>query len=125
MSKAAASLIAGLCLALVACGGGARTVTEKRMLEWGPALNLFMGSNFQNANAYPDTLEELPAAVRAALETTDGWGNPILYRKLRIDLYNLISAGPDGELGNDDDIVVENGALYDAAKVYAEWPLRR
>ena len=124
MKKAAAYLVAGLCLALLACGGG-QVLTEKRMLEWGPVLNLFMGSNIQNANAYPDSLDELPAAVRAELETTDGWGNRILYRKLRIDLYNLISAGPDGQFGNADDIVVQNGAIYEAAKVYGEWPLRQ
>jgi hypothetical protein len=122
--KAAPYLVVGLCLALLACGG-AQTLTEKRMLEWCPVLNLYMGTNFQNANAYPDSLEELPDAMRSNLETTDGWGNRILYRKLRIDLYNLISAGPDGELGNADDVVIQNGALYDAAKIYAEWPLRQ
>ena len=55
-----------------ACGGG-RAVTEKRMLEWGPILNMYMATNFEG--------------------------------------------------GNSDDIVLENGALYDAMNIYAESPL--
>ena len=46
------------------------------------------------------------------------------YRLLRIDKYNLISAGPDGEFGNEDDVMMENGALYDPTKIYAENPLK-
>ena len=53
----------------------------------------------------------------------DGWGNQFLYRRLRVDKYNIISSGPDGEFGNSDDIVLENGALYDATKIYSESPL--
>ena len=124
MMKRAPWWIAGLCLTLLACGG-AQTVTERRMLEWGPILNLYMGTNVQNANSYPDSLEELPPAARSELETSDGWGKRLLYRKLRIDLYDLISAGPDGTFGNDDDIVLKNGALYPPAQHYAEWPLER
>lgn len=124
MRIVACTLLAALSLALVACGG-AQTVTEKRMLEWGPVLNLFMGTNIQNANSYPDALEELPPAMRADLETTDGWGNRLLYRKLRIDLYDLISGGPDGRFGTEDDIVMKNGALYPPGPHYAEWPLDR
>ena len=111
-------------IALVLLGCGARTVTEKRMLEWAPILNLYMASNMEGANSYPETLDELEPRLREELSTTDGWGNELLYRKLRIDLYNLISAGPDGEFGNDDDIVIENGALYDPAQIYAKNPLK-
>ena len=106
----------------VACGGG-RAVTEKRMLEWGPILNMYMGSNFEGGNSYPEALEELPPEFRGDLALSDGWGNRFLYRRLRIDKYNIISAGADGEFGNADDIVLENGALYDAMKIYAESPL--
>jgi hypothetical protein len=70
------------------------------------------------------TLDELPPEFSADLERADGWGNPLLYRLLRIDKYNLISAGPDGEFGNADDIVLENGSLYDPMKIYAEKPLK-
>ncbi len=124
MRKISVVLVASCCLLLLACGG-ARVTTEKRMLEWGPILNMYMASNMQNANSYPESLDELPPELRSELKDTDGWGNRILYRKLRIDLYNLISAGPDGELGNDDDIIVQNGALYEPSKIYSEWPLRK
>ncbi len=108
---------------LTACG--AATVTQRNMVEWGPVLNAFMATNFDNANSYPNSLDEINPTLRADLTDTDGWGNRILYRKLRIDKYNLISAGPDGQLGNDDDIILENGAFYPASKVYAEHPFKR
>lgn len=106
----------------VACGG-ARTVTEKRMIEWGPILNMYMSTNVEGGNSYPEALEELPPELTGQLEFNDGWGKRFLYRRLRIDKYDIISAGPDGEFGNADDIVLENGALYDPAKIYAENPL--
>lgn len=108
---------------VIACGGG-RAVTEKRMLEWGPILNMYMGSNFAGGNSYPEALEELPPEFRSELELNDGWGNRFLYRRLRVDKYNIISSGPDGEFGNADDIVLENGALYDPMKIYSENPLK-
>ena len=106
----------------IACGG-AQTVTEKRMLEWGPILNLYMSTNMEAGNSYPQSLDEMPPELTGDLERRDGWGNEFLYRLLRIDKYNIISAGPDGEFGNADDVVMENGALYDPMKIYAENPL--
>jgi len=112
-------------LAVIAVGcGGPQVLTEKRMVEWGPILNLYMGTNMEGGNSFPENLEELPPELSSDLKKTDGWGNPLLYRLLRIDKYNLISAGPDGEFGNDDDIVLENGAFYEAAKIYKESPLK-
>ena len=114
-----------LALAVVAVGcGGAQVVTEKRMLEWGPMLNLFMGTNMEGGNSYPESLDELPPHLSDGLKKSDGWGNPLLYRLLRIDKYNIISAGPDGEFGNADDLVLENGALYDPMKIDAQSPLK-
>jgi len=110
--------------ALLACGG-ARTVSERNMLEWGPVLNAFMATNMANANSYPESLEEVDPVFRQDLKDTDGWGNKLLYRLIRIDKYNLISAGADGEFGNEDDIILENGALYPPSKIYAEHPLER
>jgi hypothetical protein len=110
-------------VATVACGGP-RVLTEKRMLEWGHPINLFMGTNMEGGNSFPESLDELPPYLSEGLKKTDGWGKPMLYRLLRIDKYNLISAGPDGEFGNSDDIVMENGALYEASKIYAENPLK-
>lgn len=112
-----------LAAAVVACGG-ARTVTEKRMLEWGPILNIYMGTNMEGGNSYPQSLDEMPPELTGDLERRDGWGNEFLYRLVRIDKYNLISAGPDGEFGSQDDVVMENGAIYDAMKIYAENPLK-
>jgi hypothetical protein len=106
----------------IACGG-AQTVTEKRMVEWGPILNMYMSTNFADGNSYPEALEEVPPELSGDMEYQDGWGNRFLYRRIRIDKYNIISSGPDGEFGNADDIVLENGALYDATKIYAENPL--
>jgi len=114
-----------LAVAVVTVGcGGATVVTEKRILEWGPILNIYMGTNMEGGNSFPEALAEVPPDLAGDLKKTDGWGNPLLYRLLRIDKYNLISAGPDGEFGNADDIVMENGALYDPMKIYAESPLK-
>ena len=111
-------------IATVSCGGP-QVLTEKRMLEWGPMLNLYMGTNMEGGNSYPETLDELPPELSGDLKRSDGWGNPLLYRLLRVDKYNLISGGPDGEFGNADDIVLENGALYEPMKIYGENPLKR
>jgi len=114
-----------LAMAVAAAGcGGPQIITEKRMLEWAPMINLYMGSNMEGGNSFPETLDEMPPMFTEDLKRSDGWGNPLLYRLLRVDKYNLISAGPDGEFGNADDIVVENGALYPAEKIYAENPLK-
>lgn len=116
-------VVMAIAVTAVACGG-AQTVTEKRMLEWGPILNMYMGTNMEGGNSYPQSLDEMPPELAGDLERRDGWGNDFLYRLLRIDKYNLISAGPDGEFGNEDDVVMENGALYDPMKIYAESPLK-
>jgi prepilin-type N-terminal cleavage/methylation domain-containing protein len=39
---------------------------------------------------------------------TDPWGNPYYYQSLGGGLYCIISAGPDGELGTDDDLYIDN-----------------
>ncbi len=117
------ALSLALVIATIGCGGP-QVLTEKRMLEWGPMLNLYMGTNMEGGNSFPKTLDELPPELSADLERRDGWGNPLLYRLLRVDKYNLISAGPDGEFGNADDIILENGALYDPMKIYAVYPLK-
>lgn len=118
--------VLALTVAIAAIGcGGPQMLTEKRMVEWGPILNLYMGTNMEGGNSFPETLEEMPPDLTDGLKKTDGWGNPMLYRLLRVDKYNLISAGPDGELGNDDDLVLENGAFFEAKKIYAERPLKR
>jgi type II secretion system protein G len=39
---------------------------------------------------------------------TDPWGNPYYYQSLGGGLYCIISAGPDGVLGTDDDLYIDN-----------------
>ena len=64
-----------------------------------------------------------PRALPALAEGSDRDMRP--GRTDRGDLVLLmISAGPDGEFGNSDDIVLENGAFYEADKIYAENPLK-
>jgi hypothetical protein len=121
MTKRLAVLLA-LAVIAIACGGG-RAVTEKRMLEWAPILNIYLGSNFSGGNTYPEALEEVPPDLSGGLKFEDGWGNRFLYRRLRVDKYNIISGGPDGEFGNEDDVILQNGTLYDPMKIYAENPL--
>jgi prepilin-type N-terminal cleavage/methylation domain-containing protein len=38
----------------------------------------------------------------------DSWGNPYYYQSLGGGLYCIISAGPDGVLGTDDDLYIDN-----------------
>lgn len=116
------TVLVTLAVVALACGGG-RAVTEKRMLEWAPILNMYMGTNFAEGNTYPEALEELPPEFRGELKFEDGWGNRFLYRRLRVDKYNIISAGADGEFGNEDDIVLENGLLTEPMSVYSRNPL--
>jgi len=116
------TVLVTLAVVALACGGG-RAVTEKRMLEWAPILNNYMGANFAEGNTYPEALEELPPEFRGELKFEDGWGNRFLYRRLRVDKYNIISAGADGEFGNEDDIVLENGLLTEPMSVYSRNPL--
>jgi general secretion pathway protein G len=51
----------------------------------------------------------------------DSWGNPYYYQSLGGGLYCIISAGPDGELGTDDDLYIDNFscsiAIFDGAIV--------
>jgi len=115
-------LLVAVAIVAVACGGG-RAVTEKRMLEWGPILNLYLSTNYDGGNSYPEALEELDPEFREGLKFEDGWGKRFLYRRLRVDKYNIISAGPDGEFGNEDDVVLENGLLTEPMSVYSRNPL--
>lgn len=123
MNRMLGVVVLAATIVAVACGGS-QVLTEKRMVEWGPILNLYMGTNMEGGNSFPETLEEMPPDLVSDLKKTDGWGNALLYRLLRVDKYNLISAGPDGEFGNADDIMLENGAFYPPEEIYAENPLK-
>lgn len=106
---------------LVGCGPVVKT--EKILLDWAAPLNVHLGTS--QYNNFPKSLGELDTMLTANLKTVDGWGNALHYRLIRGDLYHLISAGPDGALGNDDDIILKNGALFDAPAIYAKNPLKK
>ncbi|MEE8524232.1 MAG: hypothetical protein V3T72_09900 [Thermoanaerobaculia bacterium] len=117
-------LVSIAAVALAGCSDVSKT--EETVLAWGTALNLHLTTGGIDSNfAYPFKLEEIDEELRFGLSDVDAWGNKLFYRRLRDDAYNLISAGADGELGNDDDIVMENGLLYEPATVYGRTPLNR
>lgn len=53
----------------------------------------------------PDSLEDLTTKKKLAEEIKkDPWGNDYIYRKRGNREFEIISAGPDGQEGTDDDI---------------------
>lgn len=108
---------------LVAGCGGKQTQTEKQLFDWANALNLHLTTDPTGAYAFPARLEDVDPMLRAELSMNDAWGNPLLYRRLRDDLYQLISPGPNGTPGDSDDVIVEKGILKKPEVVYAANPL--
>ena len=59
---------------------------------------------------FPDSLEDLTVETetRGALldkgNLADAWGNPFQYKKISKFKFEVRSAGPDGQMGNEDDI---------------------
>lgn len=59
---------------------------------------------------FPESLDDLTVETdsRAALldknNMADAWGNAFQYKKVSKFKYEIRSAGPDGQMGNDDDI---------------------
>jgi len=107
-------------------GCGPQSATEKIMLDWGQVLNLHLATGGQTGDySFPKRLLEIAPELRANLSLEDGWGGRLYYRRIRDDLYHLISAGPDGEFGNDDDVVLQKGAFYPAADIYAKFPFKK
>lgn len=97
--------------------------SESAMLEWAQALNFHLASGGPTGSySFPEELREIDPELRADLSTVDSWGNRFKYRRLRDDLYQLISVGADGVYGNADDIIVQNGAFYPAETIYAQNP---
>jgi len=108
-------------LLALACGGADRA-TKKNMLEWAEVLQVELATS--QYNSFPERLGDLDPAMRAHLSRTDAWGTELLYRRLRDNRYDLISAGPDGEFGNADDIALETGHLRDPMPIYAQRPIQ-
>ena len=112
-----------LTVVVLAVGCSKRASTEKLLFDWANALNIEVASPDHNYE-FPDSLDLVDETLRSVLSDTDAWGNSIHYRKLSDSKYQLISPGPDGELGNDDDVIVENGILQEPSEIYAERPIR-
>jgi len=117
---------AGLFLmaALLAGCGGKQTQTEALLFDWANALKLHLTTDANSNYTFPTRLEEVSPALRGELAFEDGWGNPLHYRRLRDDLYQLISPGPNGTLGDSDDVISEKGLLKKPEEIYAANPIR-
>lgn len=71
-----------------------------------------------NVNAMPESLENLVTGPNDSSKKeawsgpiidevpTDAWGNDLIY-ELNGNKYTIRSAGPDGQINSDDDVVVE------------------
>ena len=108
----------------VACGGG-DSGTRARMIEWAQALQLHITTSSESNYTFPKTLDGIEPDLQQGLNKIDSWGNALQYRRWRDDRYDLVSAGPDGQFGNGDDIVSVNGKFTKPDVVYAERPFRQ
>ena len=60
----------------------------------------------------PATLDEVLRWLEAPdTDRYDGWGRELVYRPTADGRYRLLSCGPDGVRGSEDDIVIENGRV--------------
>lgn len=112
-----------LCVLVVAAAcGGADRLTRKGMLEWAEVLQIEIATS--EYNQFPARLGDIDPQMRGHLSRTDAWGTNLLYRRLQENRYHLISAGPDAQFGNEDDIVCATGHFRDAMEIYAQAPIR-
>ncbi len=120
-------LVAAALLTVLVAACGPTTETEGTMIAWANVLNTHLATGGPSGDnyAFPHNLGEVDPALSAALPKEDAWGKPFHYRRIIDDKYQLISAGPDSEFGNDDDIVVENGMTYDPVEIYKKRPFKK
>lgn len=100
-----------------------RSDTEAVMIGWANALKLHLATDFTGYNQFPERLADIDPDLRIGLDTVDAWGNGLHYRKVRDDLYDLISFGADGVPGNEDDVVFVNGKIRKPGEIYAKRPI--
>ena len=116
------------CLALVLLIGGCSTLpgeaTRDRMRDYGTSLQFFFPLGYGEGSEMPKRLDDLDASILADLAKQDEWNRDFHYRRVDMDHYNLISMGPNGKLGDDDDIIMENGMFYAPEKIYSEHPIK-
>ncbi len=119
------TLILVLAVAALGACSGPQTQTETTMFAWAGALKAHLTTDRDANFEMPERLMDIKPELREGMpDPVDGWGNDLYYRKWIDDHYDLISAGPDGQFGNDDDVIVMNGQLKKPADIYAERPYR-
>lgn len=70
------------------------------------SLQLLISLYRDRRGEFPDNIQELEqAGLRPFLGVVDAWGRPIRYTRTESDV-ELRSAGPDGEIGTGDDLVL-------------------
>jgi general secretion pathway protein G len=67
-----------------------------------------------NSSKYPESLKALVNGKKRYLQqvSKDPWGNDYVYKNNGVT-FAVISAGPDGKLGNVDDVVSGNGKDFE------------
>ena len=89
--------LALLMIPLLACGP--TTETESTMIAWATALNGHLATGGRDGDySYPGKLSDLDASLTIGLAKEDGWGQRFIYRRIRDDKYQMISAAPTASL---------------------------
>ena len=71
-------------------------------------------TSYQIKNGYPNDLKQLlnpkrgTPLIKKETDLLDPWDSEIIYKKKGRKNYTLISKGPDGQIGTEDDIVKES-----------------
>jgi hypothetical protein len=115
-------VVAGAALFAAGCDMR-RSDAEHLLLRWTEVLNLHLASSFDEGNQYPVRLVDVDPLLRLDLAFEDPWGGALYYRKINDSQYDLASAGPDGEVGNEDDVVIQDRTLTEPAKAWARRPV--
>jgi hypothetical protein len=109
--------------ALAAGCGSQRSDAEHQLLRWTEALNFHLASSFDEGNQYPVKLVDIDPMLRVELKFEDPWGAPVYYRRVNDSMFDLASGGPDGILGNDDDVVIQDRKLTKPKVAWERRPL--
>lgn len=82
-----------------------RDMAEIQARDLARSVRLFVLKN----DRIPDTLEELVSSDVVKVLPEDPWGNPFRFVPVDVDAkrFQLVSAGPDGDLGTEDDISID------------------
>jgi len=95
---------------LAAINEGRRRTTEHSMQQLAEGIEKFRAENctLPMAKDIVGLTDTLYPRYMNVLVREDGWGNPIIYEATGPSTFRLISVGPDGRRGTQDDILREN-----------------